>query len=112
MSYLIQSFIFDLIYYTPMNLLLVIFTSFDATYFPILLVILDSFFNACFYYFRKWPYTNFNVAFLEKNLAYCLGYGLFVSLAVDILLPSSMKTGGYLLISQWMIINALCHTPP
>jgi len=37
---------------------------FDKVYFPILLVIVDSFFNAAFYYFRKWPYDKYNVAFL------------------------------------------------
>ena len=45
-------------------------------------------------------------------MPYCLGYGFFVSLATRIILPSSMAIGGYLLISQWMIINALYHTPP
>lgn len=29
MSYLIQSFIFEMVYYTPMNLLLIIITLFD-----------------------------------------------------------------------------------
>jgi hypothetical protein len=112
MSYLIQSFIFEMLYYTPMNVLLIIITLFDEKYFPVLLVIMDSFFNACFYYFRKWPYDNFNVAFLEKHMAYCLGYGFFVSVVTNVMLPPSMSIGAYLLISQWMIINALYHTPP
>lgn len=73
---------------------------------------MDSFFNTAFYYFRKWPYDKYNVAFLEKNLAYCLGYGSFVSVVTNVMLPPSMSIGGYLLISQWMIINALYHTPP
>jgi hypothetical protein len=73
---------------------------------------MDSFFNTAFYYFRKWPYDKYNVAFLEKNLAYCLGYGFFVSIVTNVMLPPSMSIGGYLLISQWMIINALYHTPP
>lgn len=101
-----------MVYYTPMNLLLIIITLFDEKYFPVLLVIMDSFFNACFYYFRKWPYDNFNVAFLEKHMSYCLGYGFFVSVVTNVMLPPSMSIGGYLLISQWMIINALYHTPP
>lgn len=108
----IQSFIFEMVYYTPMNLLLIIITLFDETYFPILLVVMDSFFNAAFYYFRKWPYDRYNVAFLEKQMAYSLGYGFFVSLVSNVLLPSTMSIGGYLLISQWMIINAICHSPP
>jgi hypothetical protein len=64
MSYLIQSFIFEMVYYTPMNLLVVVITLFDEKYFPILLVIMDSFFNTAFYFFRKWPYDKYNVAFL------------------------------------------------
>lgn len=112
MSYLIQSFIFEMVYYTPMNLLVVVITLFDEKYFPILLVIMDSFFNTAFYFFRKWPYDKYNVAFLEKFMPYCLGYGAFVSIFANVILPPSMSIGGYLLISQWMIINALYHTPP
>ena len=95
-----------------MSLLLIVISFFDRIYFPVLLVIIDSFFNAAFYYFRKWPYDKYNVAFLEKIMPYCLGYGFFVSLITRIILPGSMGIGGYLLISQWMIINALYHTPP
>jgi hypothetical protein len=40
-----------------------------------------------------------------------MGYGLFVSLVTNILLPSTMSIGGFLLISQIMIINAICHSP-
>jgi len=101
-----------MIYYTPMNLLIIVITLFDETYFPFILVIMDSFFNTAFYYFRKWPYDKYNVAFLEKHLAYSLGYGFFVSLFANVILPSTMSIGGYLLLSQIMIINAFCHTPP
>jgi len=73
---------------------------------------MDCFFNTAFYYFRKWPYDKYNVAFLESHMSYALGYGAFVSVVTNIILPTSMSIGGYLLISQWMIINALCHTPP
>jgi hypothetical protein len=45
-------------------------------------------------------------------MSYAMGYGAFVSVVTNIMLPTSMSIGGYLLISQWMIINALCHTPP
>jgi hypothetical protein len=45
-------------------------------------------------------------------MSYALGYGAFVSITTDILLPTSVSIGGYLLISQWMIINALYHSPP
>lgn len=45
-------------------------------------------------------------------MPYCLGYGAFVSIFANVILPPSMSIGGYLLISQWMIINALYHTPP
>lgn len=112
MSYLVQSFIFELIFYTPMNLALIVITMFEETYSPWILVIMDSFFNAAFYYFRKWPYDKYNVAFLEKHMAYCLGYGFPVSFITNWLLPPSFSIGGYLLISQYMIVNALCHSPP
>ena len=95
-----------------MRILLIIVTLLDQSYFPWVLVLMDSFFNTAFYFFRKWPYDKYNVAFLEKNLPYCIGYGFPVSFMVTILLPSSMATGGYLLISQYMIINALTHSPP
>jgi hypothetical protein len=45
-------------------------------------------------------------------MAYSLGYGFFVSITTNVMLPPSMSIGAYLLISQWMIINALYHTPP
>lgn len=45
-------------------------------------------------------------------MSYAMGYGAFVSVMSNVVLPSSMSIGGYLLISQWMIINALCHSPP
>ena len=35
-----------------------------------------------------------------------------MSIVTNVLLPSTMSIGGYLLISQMMIINAFCHTPP
>lgn len=108
----LQSLIFELVYYTPMHVLLIVITLFDPIWFPWLLVIMDSFFNTAFYFFRKWPYDKYNLAFLEHHLPYALGYGFFVSLMTNIVLPSSMNIGGYLLISQWMIINALSHSPP
>ena len=73
---------------------------------------MDCFFNTAFYFFRKWPYDKYNVAFLEANMSYAMGYGFFVSLVANLILPPSMSIGGYLLLSQWMIINALCHSPP
>ena len=45
-------------------------------------------------------------------MAYAMGYGAFVSITCDILLPTSLSIGGYLLISQWMVINALYHSLP
>lgn len=45
-------------------------------------------------------------------MSYCLGYGLFVSVVANIILPPSLSITGFLLISQWMIINAICHSPP
>jgi hypothetical protein len=95
-----------------MNLLIIIVTLFDDRYFPLLLVIMDSFFNSAFYFFRRWPYDIFNVAYLERNMAYNLGYGLFVSIMVNIVLQNTISMAGYLLMSQWMIINAMIHSPP
>jgi hypothetical protein len=94
-----------------MNAIIILITFFDETFSPWVLVITDCFFNSCFYYFRKWPYDKYNVAYLERNLPYCMGYGLFVSLVANIILPSTMAIGGFLLISQIMIINAICHAP-
>lgn len=51
-------------YYTPMNLLLIVITLFEDRYFLAIMVIMDCFFNTAFYYFRKWPYDKYNVAFL------------------------------------------------
>jgi hypothetical protein len=108
----IQSFIFLLLFYTPANLLLIIINLFEGRYLPWAIALLDSFFNTAFYYFRKWPYDKYNVAFLEANMSYAMGYGAFVSIVTDVLLPSPFSIGGYLLLSQMMIINAMCHTPP
>lgn len=49
---------------------------------------------------------------MEKNLAYMLGYGLFVSVVCNFLLPPSLARPAYFLLSQWMIINAVLHSPP
>ena len=64
MSNQIQSFIFRMAFYTPVSLLLVLFSLFDQQYFPWVLAIMDCFFNTAFYFFRKWPYDRYNVAFL------------------------------------------------
>lgn len=108
----IQSFIFLLLFYTPANLLLIIINIFERTYFPWAIALMDSFFNTAFYYFRKWPYDKYNVAFLEVNMSYAMGYGAFVSVVTDVLLPSPLSIGAYLLLSQMMIINTMHHTPP
>jgi hypothetical protein len=99
-------------FYTPVSILLILFGFFDQIYFPWMLAIMDCFFNTVFYYFRKWPYDKYNVAFLEAHMSYSLGFGAFVSIATDIILPSPLSISGYLLISQWMIINALYYNPP
>ena len=38
---------------------------------------MDSFFNTAFYYFRKWPYDKYNVAFLEAKLRGVLNWKTF-----------------------------------
>ena len=45
-------------------------------------------------------------------MSYALGFGAFVSILTDALLPSSVAVGAYLILSQWMIINALYFSPP
>ena len=53
-----------MVYYTPANLILIVIAIFDDKYFPWFIALMDSFFNTAFYFFRKWPYDRFNVAFL------------------------------------------------
>jgi hypothetical protein len=101
-----------MVYYTPVNLLLIIISLFDEKYFPWIIAVMDCFFNTAFYYFRKWPYDKYNVAFLEAHMSYALGYGAMVSVLTNVFLPPSMSIGAYLLLSQWMIINAIIHSPP
>ena len=108
----IQAFIFEMVYYTPMNLIVILITLMDESYSPWVLVTMDCFFNTALYFFRKWPYDKYNVAFLESHLAYSMGFGLFVSFMANIVLPASLSISGFLLISQWMIINAIIFTPP
>ena len=112
MSNRIQSFIFKMAFYMPVSIFLIICGLFDQKYFPWVLAIMDCFFNTAFYYFSKWPYDRYNVAFLEANMSYAVGFGAFVSILTDALLPSSVAVGSYLILSQWMIINALCFSPP
>jgi len=108
----LQSFIFRMVFYIPVSYLLTILSLFDQIYFPWMLAIMDCFFNTAFYYFRKWPYDKYNVAFLEAYMSYCLGFGALVSITIDIVIPSYLSISGYMLISQWMIINALYYNPP
>lgn len=64
MSNLIKNFIFLILYYTPINLCLMVFTMYFPILGSILLVISESFFNATFYFLEKWPYDRFNIAFV------------------------------------------------
>lgn len=95
-----------------MNAIVIVISLFEDTWSPIILTITDSFFNAAFYFFRKWPYDKFNLAFMEKNMAYMLGYGFFVSFITNLPLPPSLSIGCYLILGQWMIINAILTSPP
>lgn len=40
------------------------------------------------------------------------GYGFFVSFVCNVCLSGDLSRGMYLIISQWMIINCLLHSPP
>jgi hypothetical protein len=75
-------------------------------------VFFNSFFNSTFYFFRRWHYDRYNVAFLAHHLFYNVGFGMFVTVVSDLLLPKTLSTGAYMMISQFMIINALLHSPP
>lgn len=41
-----------------------------------------------------------------------LGYGFFVSFVCNVCLSGDLSRGAYFVISQWMIINCLLHSPP
>lgn len=86
------------------------------SYFPFIgttiLMISESFFNSAFYFLKKWPYDRFNVAFMEKNIAYMLGYGFFISFVCNVCLSGDFSRGAYFVLSQWMIINCLLFSPP
>lgn len=112
MSNLIKNFIFLLLFYTPLNLLLMIVQIFFPILGSILLVISESFFSAAFYYLEKWPYDRFNIAFIEKNVAYMLGYGFFVALICNALLDGFLGIAAFFLISLWMMINCQLYSPP
>ena len=108
----VKSFVFLLLYYTPIFLFFIIFIN----YFPILgticLVISESFFNSAFYFLKKWPYDNYNIGYIEKNLPYMLGYGFSVSLVCNVFFKGIWSSAAYFLISQWMLINCVLFSPP
>lgn len=107
----VKSFIFLLLYYTPIFLGCLILSSYFPTLGTLCLLISEAFFNSAFYFLKKWPYDRYNIGFIEKNLAYMLGYGFFVSLVCNVLLSGEWARGMYFLISQWMIINCILFSP-
>lgn len=108
----LKSFIFLVLYYTPIFVFLLLLTN----YFPFVglvgLVLSESFFNSAFYFLKKWPYDRYNIGFIEKNLPYMLGYGFFVSVVCNVILSGSMARGVYFIMSEWMIINCIIYSPP
>lgn len=112
LSNTLKSFVFLLLYYTPIFIFCLILSSFIPWLGAIFLLISESFFNSTFYFLKNWPYDRFNVAFLEKQLPYMLGYGFFVSFVTNILFTGDIGRGLYFMISQWMIINAVVYSPP
>ena len=44
---------------------------------------------------------------MEKNIAYMMGYGFFVSFVCNVCLNGDFSRGAYFVLSQWMIINCL-----
>jgi hypothetical protein len=60
----IKSFIFLILYYVPILITCLLLLSPFPTLGTILLLISESFFNAAFYFLKKWPYDRCNVGFL------------------------------------------------
>lgn len=77
-----------------------------------LLILSESFFNGVFYFMKTWPFDKYNIGFMEKNMSYMIGYGLFVSLVCNYFLAGSLATGAYLVLSLWMLINSIMYSPP
>lgn len=61
---------------------------------------------------KTWPFDKYNIGFMEKNMAYMLGYGFTVSVVCNYFLSGSLSTGAYLIISLWMLINSVVYSPP
>ena len=77
-----------------------------------MLLVSESFFNSIFYFLKKYPYDRYNIGFIEKNAAYMFGYGFFVSFVCNVCLTGDFSRAAYFVISQWMIINCILHSPP
>jgi hypothetical protein len=61
---------------------------------------------------KTWPFDKFNIGFMEKNMAYMIGYGFTVSVVCNYVLSGSLSTGAYLIMSLWMLINSVVYSPP
>ena len=108
----LQGCIFLLLYYLPIFVCLTVLMGYFPVVGSVCIIISESFFNSAFYFLKKWPYDRYNVAFLEHNLPYMLGYGLFVSIVCNWILIGTWARGAYFLISQWMMINCVIFSPP
>jgi hypothetical protein len=61
---------------------------------------------------KTWPFDKYNIGFMEKNIAYMIGYGFTVSLICNYVLSGPFSTGAYLIMSLWMLINSVVYSPP
>lgn len=60
----VKSFIFLILYYTPILLLCQVIIAYLPLIGTLILLISESFFNSIFYFLKKWPYDRFNIGFI------------------------------------------------
>ena len=111
-SNMIKNFIFLLLYYTPLNLVLIVVSLFFPIAGSVLMVISEAFFSSTFYFLEKWPYDRYNIAFIENNVAYMLGFGFFFSFICNWCLEGFYSIAAFFIISLWMMINCQLYSPP
>jgi hypothetical protein len=75
------------------------------------MVVSEAFFSATFFFLSTWPYDKYNVAFLELNIAYLTGFGMFISILGNYLLTGITSLGVCMLFSLWMLINSVLYSP-
>lgn len=61
---------------------------------------------------EKWPYDRYNIAFIENNVAYMLGFGFVVSFVCNWCLEGFYAIAAFFMVSLWMMINCQLYGPP